>query len=500
MARAGLLWTASILFLIGHADSSLAAPRDRFFWLSQINKASAVMIVERGIVPRPLGAKIFDAINRVDAAGEAPGAARSGDYLKVEQDLMAVGGADISRLHSGRSRQDIGSTTQRLITRDDFLASFEKLNGLRDALLALAAQAPDAIIPAYTWGVQAQPITLGHYLSAYAAAFEREATRMREAYARLNQSPLGAAALGTSSFPVDRVRLAELLGFDAPAENSLDANQISPIDGGAELAGLATSGALTLGALIADVTAQYAQTEPWILLAEGNETGVSSIMPQKRNPSGLVRLRAEASNLIGEATTFALIAHNVEPGMSDYKDFGNPKEYPNVILRDMAGLFAHAEAVVRTMRFRPERALDEVNSDYSTTTELADTLQREADVPFRIGHHFASELVNYGRGHRLRASEIPFAEAQRIYADIAAAAKVEPKLPLSEEQFRRSLTAENMVTASKGLGGPQPAEVARMLAGAKDRLAADKVWLDTARAKLASAAQRLDQAFMSLHG
>jgi argininosuccinate lyase len=499
LARAGLLWTAGILFLIGHADSSLAAPRDRFFWLSQINKASAVMIVERGIVPKPLGAKIFDAINRVDAAGDAPGAARSGDYLKVEQDLMAVGGADISRLHSGRSRQDIGSTTQRLITRDDFLAAFEKLNGMRDALLALAAQAPDAIIPAYTWGVQAQPITLGHYLSAYAAAFEREATRMHEAYARLNQSPLGAAALGTSSFPVDRIRLAELLGFDAPAENSLDANQISPIDGGAELAGLATSGALTLGALIADVTAQYAQTEPWILLAEGNETGVSSIMPQKRNPSGLVRLRAEASNLIGEAATFALIAHNVEPGMSDYKDFGNPKEYPNVILRDMAALFAHAEAVVRTMRFRPERALDEVNSDYSTTTELADTLQREADVPFRIGHHFASELVNYGRGHRLRANEIPFAEAQRIYADIAAAAKVEPKLPLSEEQFRRSLTAENMVTASKGLGGPQPAEVARMLAGAKDRLAADKAWLDTRRAKLVSAAQRLDQAFMSLH-
>ena len=254
-----------------------------------------------------------------------------------------------------------------------------------------------------------------------------------------------------------------------------------------------------LGALIADVTAQYAQTEPWILLAEGDETGVSSIMPQKRNPSGLVRLRAEASNLIGEAATFALIAHNVEPGMSDYKDFGNPKEYPNVILRDMAALFAHAEAVVRTMRFRPERALDEVNSDYSTTTELADTLQREADVPFRIGHHFASDLVNYGRGHRLRASEIPFAEAQRIYADIAAAAKVEPKLPLSEEQFRRSMTAENMVTASKGLGGPQPAEVARMLAGAKDRLVADKAWLDTTRAKLASAAQRLDQAFMSLH-
>ena len=496
--RARFAIVASAVCLIAQGSPASAAPRDRFFWLSQINRASAVMIVERGIVPKPLGAKIFDAISRVDAAGDAPGAKRSGDYLIVEKDLMAAGGPDISRLHSGRSRQDIGSTTQRLITRDDFLDAFEKLNGIRDAILALAAQAPNAIIPAYTWGVQAQPITLGHYGAGFAAAFERQAARMREAYARLNQSPLGAAAPGTSSFPVDRPRLAELLGFDAVVENSLDANQISPIDGGAELAGLATSGALTLGALIADVTAQYAQTEPWIWLAEGDETGVSSIMPQKRNPSGLVRLRAEASNLIGEATTFSFVAHNVQPGMSDYKDFGNPKEYPNAILRDMSALSAHGEAVIRSLRFRSERALDEVNSDYSTTTELADVLQREADVPFRIGHHFASELVNYGRGHHLRASQIPFAEAQRIYADVATASKVETRLPLSEEQFRRALTAENMVTSSKGLGGPQPSEVARMLASAKDRLGADKVWLDTTRAKLTASSQRLDQAFAGL--
>jgi argininosuccinate lyase len=382
--------------------------------------------------------------------------------------------------------------------RDDFLTAFEKLNGMRAALVTLAAEAPNAIIPAYTWGVQAQPITLGHYVSGFAAAFERTAIRMHQAYVRLNQSPLGAAALGTSSFPVDRPRLAELLGFDTVVENSLDANQISPIDGGAEIAGLATSGALTLGGLIADVTAQYGQTEPWILLTEGEQTGTSSIMPQKRNPTGLVFLRAEASNLIGESATYSIIAHNVQPGMSDYKDRGNPKEYPNVILRDMAALFSHAEAVIHSMRFRPERALDEVNGDYSTTTELADTLQREADVPFRIGHHFASELVNYGRGKRLRASDIPFSEAQRIYAEIAKAAKVEPKLPLTEEQFRRSLTAENMVTASKGLGGPQPAEVQRMLATAKDRIDADKAWLDTTRAKLAAAAQRLDQAFAGL--
>jgi argininosuccinate lyase len=284
--RAGLSLIAGIVGLMGQVDSSLAAQRDRFYWLSQINRASAVMVVERGIVPKPLGAKIFDAISRVDAAGDAPGAVRSGDYLKVEKDLMAAGGPDISRLHSGRSRQDIGSTTQRLIMRDDFLAAFEKLNGMRDGILAYAAQAPNAIIPAYTWGVQAQPITFGHYLTGYATAFERQATRMREAYVRLNQSPLGAAALGTSSFPVDRPRLADLLGFDAVAENSLDANQISPIDGGAEVAGLATSGALILGALIADATAQYAQSEPWMLLTEGEQPASAASCRKSATPPG----------------------------------------------------------------------------------------------------------------------------------------------------------------------------------------------------------------------
>jgi argininosuccinate lyase len=498
VARAHRLFIAVVLSVAAQAVPASAAPRDQFYWMTEINKASAVMLVERGIVPKPLGAEIADAIVTADTNAAKPGAPRSRDYLKVEQDLIAAGGPDISRLHSGRSRQDIGSTTQRLMLRDDFLAAFDRLNGFRAALLDFANQGPDAILPAYTWGVQAQPITLGHYVTAYAGAFDRAAARLRESYTRLNQSPLGAAALGTSSFPVDRPRLSDLLGFDAPIENSLDANQIAPVDSGAEIGGVTTSAALSLSTLIADVTAQYGQSEPWIVLTEGDETGISSIMPQKRNPAGLVRLRAEASTLIGEAGTYALLAHNVQAGMSDYKDFGNPGGYPNRMLREMADLFAHAEAVIKTFRFRPERALDEVNGDYSTTTELADTLQREADVPFRIGHHFASELVNYGRSQHLRASQIPYAEAQRIYGEIATAAKMDTKLPLSEERFRKVLTAENMVTASKGLGGPQPAEVARMLAGAQQRLAADRGWLSSTQAKLASASEQLDRAFAAL--
>jgi len=484
------------LFLLLALAPAISAQdmHDGFYWLAEINKASAVMVVEQGIVPKPLGAQIASALSKVIADGARPGARRSGDYLLVEQDLIAAGGPDVTRVHSGRSRQDISSTTRRLFLRADVLDLLASLNIARETLLKMAAAHPDAIVPAYTWGVKAQPISFGHYILAYTAALDRDSERLRQAWVRLNRSPLGAAALGTSSFPVNRARLAELLGFDGLVENSLDANQISPVDGGTELVSIASSGALTVNMLLADITAQYSQTRPWLLIAEGNLTGTSSIMPQKRNPTGMVVLRTSASTVIGDAQTFLIQSHNVSAGMSDYKG-----DQPNRVLQEASRMFTGLSALMNGFVFDEKRALAEVNADYSTTTELADTLQRVADVPFRVGHHFASELVNYGRSHSLRPSEIPFAEAQRIYTAAARSFRLEnARLPLDEAQFRRSLTAENMVRGSQVTGGPQPAEVARMLAGGNARLHADQIWVNETRAKLEAASSRRNAAFLGL--
>ena len=470
------------------------AGRDAFYWLSEMNKASAVMVVEQGIVPRQLGAEIANAVAQVIADAEVPGAVRSGDYLQVERSLITAGGPDITRLHSGRSRQDIGATSRRQFLREDMLVAAQSLNAARESLLAMARAHPDAIVPAYTWGVQAQPISFGHYILAYSAALARDAERFRQAWARLNLSPLGAAALGTSSFPVDRPRLAELLGFDGVIENSLDANQISPVDSGAELVNIAASSALTINLLLADITAQYAQSKPWLVLSEGNLTGGSSIMPQKRNPIGVVRLRTLASTVIGDAQTYLMQSHNVGAGMGDYKG-----DRPNQVLDQASSMFDSLALLMGQLVLDEARALDEVNGDYSTTTELADTLQREADVPFRVGHHFASELVNFGRGNNLRPSEIPYAEARRVYAEAVRSFGMDnAELPLTETEFRRSLTAQNMVQASKGLGGPQAAEVARMLAEQTSALDQDRQWIQATRTGLVAAAARLDAAFEQL--
>jgi argininosuccinate lyase len=290
---------------------------------------------------------------------------------------------------------------------------------------------------------------------------------------------------------VDRALLADLLGFDAPVENSYDAGQTSPLDIGVELAGLITTTAISVGAMMQDIHTQYHQPKPWIALRDGELTGPSSIMPQKRNPYGIQNVRGRASDSLAAAQGIVLAAHNVSPGMGDYK-----RSQVETALEAMTGTLQALSEVLDNLVIDPVRSLAEVEADYSTTTELADTLQREADVPFRIGHHFASELVTYGRANSLKPAELPFAEVERIYREIAHG----ETLPLREAAFRRSLSPRGMVEAAQGLGGPQPAEVARMLAARKAQLATDEQWLTDRRDALTAAQRRRDAAFGALVG
>jgi len=476
------------------AAAAPTAKRDDFYWLGEFNKASTVMTVEQGIVPRELGGKIARAVAQVIEQGDQPGGKRPNDYLRLEPLITAIAGPDATRMHSGRSRQDILATTRRVMLRDRLLDLADALDEARARMDTLAARYANDIVPAYTNGVQAQPTTYGHYLLGFSAALARDAQRLHEAYARLNLSPMGSAALGTSSFPIDRKRLADLLGFDGVAENSYDANQVSQIDIGAEAASLASTMALTVGAFVQDVHTQYHQPRPWLMLQEGKLTGTSSIMPQKRNPYALNVTRLQASDTVGEAITALMVAHNVTPGMPDYK-----RSQAQDAVDAAVDMYGKLGAMLDGLVLNPQRALEEVDADYSTTTELADVLQREADVPFRIGHHFASDLVTYGRQNGLKPSQLPYAEAQRIYTEAAKSFGIQDaKLPLAEARFRQTLTAQNMVVSSKGLGGPQPAEVARMLKAAQAALQADRKWAQDARGRLAAAQGRLDEAFGKL--
>jgi argininosuccinate lyase len=458
-------------------------------FLDQINQASIVMLDETGIVPHPVAGRIAKGIAQLITQERLSPPQRSADYLDYEPRLTAIVGPDASRLHTGRSRQDIASTIARMNLRDGVLKELEALVTVREKLITVANRHTETIIPAYTHGVQAQPTTFAHYLHALAAALARQTERLQQAYERINRNPLGAAALATSSFPLDRERLAVLLGFEGLVENAYDANHLAPVDSALDVASALAIAAVQIGQFAQDIHAQYSEPMPWFMLAAGELTGVSSIMPQKRNPAALEQLRAQASIMIGEAQTVFLIAHNNRTGMFDYR------RYDPVPCATPLQVFRLLQQVVDGIVVNKARARAEVDADYSTTTEIADALLQKADVPFRIGHHFASKLTDYGRGKGLKLHDIPYAEAARIYE-----AEARQAFPLTAADFRKVISADYMVFGRRGIGGPQLAEVNRMLSAERESVTADFAWLKLRTEHLARAEAALDQAFATLAG
>jgi argininosuccinate lyase len=451
-------------------------------YLSQINKASIVMLAETRILAPAVAGLIAGGILALDSAAcEQP----SGDYLEYEKRLSAEVGPQASLVHAGRSRQDIASQLSRMNLRDDLLNAHHALALARQCIVDLAPRHRETIIPAYTHGVQAQPTTFAHYLLAFSSTVGRQLDRLVEAYGRLNVSSLGAAALSTSSFPVNRERLAELLGFDGLVENAYDANHMAPVDSGLEFAGALAICAVQISQFAQDVHAQYAAPVPWLTLQAGELMGVSSLMPQKRNPAALEQLRAQSSLLLAEMQGPFLLAHNVRTGMFDYRAYDPlPTTRPVTV-------FKLLEKVIKGLLVNKEQARAEVDADYSTVTEIADMLLQKADVPFRIGHHFASDLTDYGRARKKSLREISYQEAARLYQEKNGAA-----LPLDEAAFAQCIDPEQMVFNRKGTGGPQLAEVDRMIQGETGGARAALEWNRQAREKLRLA----DAALLRLTG
>ena len=467
---------------------------DQFYWINKINKASAVMLVEEKILPLELGQKIAKGVQHTLDQASTPQGKRPSDVLQIEKIITDAVGPDASLIHAGRSRQDMYATFRLAKLRNQSLDYADALLRLRARTLGIAAQHVNTYVPAYTNGVQAQPISYAHYLLAFDASFQRDAQRLRQAYARMNRSAMGTAVLANSSWPLNRPRLAALLGFDGLIENSLDAGQVAPVDLSMEAVGIASSGALRLGMWLGDIHTQYHQVRPWLLLGEG-ATYTSSAMPQKRNPGLLMRARERASNVVGLAHTVALRAHNVTTGMTDPKESAAELG----VLAQAVRMMESMDAVLGALSINPARALEELEDEWTTSMEVAEALAQEHQIPFRVGHRFASDIVTHARNEGIKPKAFPYAKAQALYAQAIAHFKLpDPKLPLSETRFREVLSPAYMVKTRVGVGGPQPAEVERMLKTAQSSLADDRAWLDQTRKGLQAADARLEAAFASL--
>ena len=484
--------------------TALAAPviaqtgpkRDEFFWLGEINKASAVINTQEGLLDPALAPRIAAGLDTMLKAAEKPGAKRPTLVITFEPVLIEAAGVEATLLHAGRSSQDMLSTVRAAIIRDEALRLAAQLRTLTATMVQLAEKHAGTIVPNYTNGVAAQPNSYGHYLLGHVEGLERDGQRLREAFARLDRSPMGTTVLNGTSWPLNRDRMASYLGFAGKVENAYDAAQIAAVDIPVEIGAVVTSMALHTGAFIEDVMTQYAQPRPWILLTEGGgNTYVSSAMPQKRNPGLLNSTRSQASTVITLGIGRVLQAHNIPPGMSDAKAVRDNA----AMLGSTTAMLANWDKILSALVIDPERALEELNSDWTASQEIADVLMRTYKLPFRVGHHFASEVVDYAKLNNIRPTDFPYAEAQRIYRTTLKEMNVPGgDLPMPEAEFRATLDPVAIIANRATSGGPQPAEMTRMLAEAKRRLAEQDQWIKERRERIDGALAGLDRDFGKL--
>ncbi len=470
--------------------------RDEFFWLGEINKASTVINAEQGLLDRALAPKLAQGIAKVIEAGNQPGARRPSTVITFEPLMIKEAGVEVTLIHAGRSSQDMHATYRAALMRDRLLTLADQLNRATRTMVELAATHRDTVVPNYTNGVAAQPNSYGHYLLGLAAGLDRDAQRIRETYARIDRSPMGTTVLNGTSWLLDRQRMADYLGFAALVDNAYDASQIAAADLPIEVGGIVTGIALHVGGFIEDVMTQYAQSRPWIILREGGgNTYVSSAMPQKRNPGLLNGTRESASTALSLAMGPVFRAHNIPPGMPDAKDAKANSAMTDSATRTLQGL----ERILKALAIDPERALEELNSDWTASQELADVLMRKYRLPFRAGHHFASEVVDYAKLHNIKPTEFPYAQAQAIYRKAAAEMGLAAaELPMNEAEFRSTLDPVAIIRNRATSGGPQPAEMDRMLAEAKQRLDGQDAWIKDRRTKISTGLAKLDVDFGAL--
>jgi argininosuccinate lyase len=495
MKRSAISFALAALLCSGRCYAQQANARDEFFWLGEINKATAVINTDEGLLDKALAPRLAGGIAKVIQDGGQPGAKRPASVITFEPLLIRAAGPEVTLLHAGRSSQDMHATYRAAILRDDMLDLADQLNRTTASLVRLAERHVNTIVPNYTNGVAAQANSLGHCLLGHAAGLERDGQRIREAYARIDRSPMGTTVLNGTSWPLDRVRMANYLGFSALVDNAYDAAQISSAEEPVEAGSIVTSIALHAGAFIQDVMTQYAQSRPWILLVEGGaNTYVSSAMPQKRNPGLLNDTREQASTALTLAMGTVIQAHNLTPGMPDPKTVAAN----SAMVHSAITLLAGWDRILNALVINPARALEELNSDWTASQELADVLMRKYKLPFRIGHHFASEVVEYARARDIRPPDFPYSQARRIYAQAVKDSGYPSELPLSEAEFRATLDPTAIVQHRATVGGPQPAEMERMLKASRQRLAAQDQWIAGSRAHIRDALAGLDRDFGKL--
>ncbi|WP_298678802.1 argininosuccinate lyase [uncultured Lentibacter sp.] len=421
------------------------------------SRAHAAMLAATGIVTdsdaEAMREGLLTVLSEIEAGSFEFSTALEDIHMNVESRLKALIGEPAGRLHTARSRNDQVATDFKLWTRGQMDAAIGGIRALQKALLAQAEAGADWVMPGFTHLQTAQPVTWGHHMMAYVEMLGRDASRFEDARARMNECPLGAAALAGTSFPIDRHMTAEALGFDRPAANSLDA--VSDRDFALEFLSAASICAMHLSRFAEELVIWSSAQFRFVSLSDSFSTG-SSIMPQKKNPDAAELIRAKVGRIFGANVALMMVMKGLPLAYS--KDMQEDKEQVFDAADNLMLALAAMEGMVRDMQGNRESLAGAAGSGFSTATDLADWCVRVLNMPFRDAHHVTGSLVAMAEAKGCDLPDLSLEEMQSVNGAITA-------------DVFNVLTVEASVASRTSYGGTAPSEVRKQIARWKEALA-----------------------------
>jgi len=420
------------------------------------SKAHCKMLVAQGIISAEDGDQILAGLDQVKGEIEAGNFTYDPKlediHMHVEARLKEIVGEAAGRLHTARSRNDQVATDFKLWTRDVIDQMDEALEGLQTALVNKAEQHADVILPGFTHLQSAQPVTFGHHMLAYFEMFSRDRSRLKDARARLNECPLGAAALAGTSFPIDRHNTASALGFDRPTANSLDS--VSARDFALEFLSVASICATHVSRLAEEIVNWSSAQFGYVQLSDKFTTG-SSIMPQKRNPDAAELCRAKAGRIIGALNSLLIVMKGLPLAYS--KDMQEDKEATFDAAKAFSLIIAAMTGMIDDMAVNADNMKASTAAGFITATDLADWLVRVLGMPFRNAHHVTGTLVAKAEEKVCDLDGLTLEEMQAV----------EPGI--TDDVFN-VLTVEDSVASRTSFGGTAPSQVLEQVKAARERI------------------------------
>ena len=421
------------------------------------SRAHAAMLAAQGIISdndaKAIGEGLLTVLSEIEVGDFPFQTALEDIHMNVESRLKEIIGEPAGRLHTARSRNDQVATDFRLWVRDQADAAITGLDALIRVALDQAEKGADWVMPGFTHLQTAQPVTWGHHMMAYVEMFGRDLSRFQDARKRMNESPLGAAALAGTGFAIDREATAQALGFDRPMANSLDA--VSDRDFALEFLSSAAICAVHLSRLAEELVIWSSAQFRFVTMSDRFSTG-SSIMPQKKNPDAAELIRAKIGRILGAAVALFVVMKGLPLAYS--KDMQEDKEQVFDAADNLMLALAAMTGMLADLSANKDRLEAAAGSGFSTATDLADWLVREAGLPFRDAHHATGALVAMAEQAGVDLPELTLQQMQSVN-------------PAITEDVFTVLGVHNSVASRMSYGGTAPAQVRAQIARWKEKLA-----------------------------